>query len=68
MKSKGRYWIVPLDAYPTLNQAAVVLSKSKQQAAARDFSNFVRGPEATSLLASYGFTLPEDEAPGARPK
>src|ERR1700691_4474181 len=24
MKDKGRYWAVPLDAYPTLNQAAVV--------------------------------------------
>ncbi len=31
MKDKGRYWVVPLDAYPTLNQAAVVLSESKQQ-------------------------------------
>jgi molybdate transport system substrate-binding protein len=68
MKSKGRYWTVPLDAYPTLDQAAVVLSKSKQQAAARDFLEFVRGPEASSVLASYGFTLPEDKAPGARTK
>ena len=68
MKSKGRYWTVPLDAYPTLNQAAVVLSKSKQSSAAREFLEFVRGPEATSLLASYGFTLPETTAPGARPK
>jgi molybdate transport system substrate-binding protein len=68
MKSKGRYWTVPLDAYPTLNQAAVVLSKSKQSSAAREFLEFVRGPEATSLLASYGFTLPEATAPGARPK
>lgn len=68
MKSKGRYWTVPLDAYPTLNQAAVVLSKSKQQAAARAFLEFVRGPEATSLLASYGFTLPEGQPSGARSK
>ncbi|MGA9352527.1 MAG: molybdate ABC transporter substrate-binding protein [Terriglobales bacterium] len=68
MKSKGRYWTVPLDAYPTLNQAAVVLSKSKQQAAARAFLEFARGPEATSLLASYGFTLPEGQPSGARSK
>jgi molybdate transport system substrate-binding protein len=57
MKDKGRYWTVPLDAYPTLNQAAVVLSRSKQQDAARRFLEFLRSPEATSLLTSYGFNL-----------
>ena len=57
MKDKGRYWIVPLDSYPTLNQAAVVLSKSKQPDAARRFLDFLRTPEAASLLTSYGFIL-----------
>jgi molybdate transport system substrate-binding protein len=61
LKSAGRYWTVPLDAYPTLNQAAVVLSHSKQQAAARKFLDFVRSPEATSLLMQYGFSLPPKE-------
>jgi molybdate transport system substrate-binding protein len=58
MKDKGRYWTVPLDAYSTLNQAAVVLSRSKQQDAARKFLEFLRTPDATSLLTSYGFSLP----------
>jgi molybdate transport system substrate-binding protein len=57
MKDKGRYWLVPLDAYPTLNQAAIVLSGSKSQAGARKFLEFVRSPEATSLLEAYGFSL-----------
>src|SRR5580658_5471907 len=60
MKDKGRYWTVPLDAYPTLNQAAVVLSRSKQQDAARKFLDFLRSPEATSLLTAYGFSLPAE--------
>ncbi|MGO9865967.1 MAG: molybdate ABC transporter substrate-binding protein [Terriglobales bacterium] len=60
LKDKGRYWTVPLDAYPTLNQAAVVLSKSKQQEAARKFLEFLRGPDSSSLLASYGFSLPAE--------
>ena len=68
LKSKGRYWAVPLDSYPTLNQAAVVLSKSKQQRAAREFLEFVRGPEVTALLASYGFSLPESQVHGAPTK
>jgi len=60
LKDKGRYWPVPIDAYPTLNQAVVVISKSKQPAAARKFLDFVRGPEGTSLLKSYGFSLPAE--------
>ena len=57
MKDKGRYWTVPLDAYPTLNQAVVVISRSKQQDAARKFLEFMRSPEAASLLTGYGFSL-----------
>jgi len=60
MKAKGRYWTVPLDAYPTLNQAAVVLSGSKQQEAARKFLEFVRSPAVASLLQDYGFGLPTE--------
>ncbi|MFY9647153.1 MAG: molybdate ABC transporter substrate-binding protein [Terriglobales bacterium] len=62
MKDKGRYWMVPLEAYPPLNQAAVVLAKSKQQGAARKFLDFLRSPEATSLLTNYGFSLPEEKS------
>ncbi len=61
LKDKGRYWIVPLDAYPTLNQAAVVLSRSKQQDAAGKFLEFLRSPEASSLLSRYGFSLPVEK-------
>lgn len=60
MKDKGRYWTLPLDSYPTLNQAAVVLSKSKQPDGARKFLDFLRGSEATSLLSRYGFSLPAE--------
>jgi molybdate transport system substrate-binding protein len=60
MKDKGRYWTVPLDVYPTLNQAAVVLSRSKHQDAARRFLEFLRSPEATALLTTYGFNLPAE--------
>jgi molybdate transport system substrate-binding protein len=60
LKDKGRYWTVPLDAYPTLNQAAVVLSRSKQQDAARRFLEFLRSPEAAPLLTTYGFSLPTE--------
>jgi molybdate transport system substrate-binding protein len=60
MKDKGRYWIVPRDSYPALNQAAVILSRSKRKDAARRFLKFLRTPEATSLLTSYGFGPPAE--------
>ena len=60
MKAKGRYWTVPLDAYPTLNQAAVVLSESRNKDAALKFLQFVRSAEITSLLRGYGFSLPDE--------
>jgi molybdate transport system substrate-binding protein len=58
LKDQGRYWTVPLDAYPTLNQAAVVVSRSNQQDAARKFLDFLRSSEAASLLSKYGFSAP----------
>ena len=69
MKSKGRYWMVPSDAYPKLDQAAVVLSHSKQKQAAQKFLEFVRSPEAVSVLKNYGFGLPvETHSGGERTK
>jgi molybdate transport system substrate-binding protein len=64
MKEKGRYWTVPLDSYPTLNQAVVLLSHSRQKEAARKFLDFVRSPTITSLLQSYGFSLPVEKTTG----
>ena len=61
MKDKGRYWTVPLDAYPTLNQDAVAISRSKQPDAARRFLDFVHSPETTSVLNRYGFSLPSEK-------
>jgi molybdate transport system substrate-binding protein len=69
MKSTGRYWTVPLDAYPTLNQAAAIVSSSRQEEAARKFLEFVRSAEVTPLLQSYGFSLPaEKHSSGERTK
>ena len=43
---EGPCWEVLWTPYPTLNQAAVVLSMSKQPDAARKFLEFVRGAES----------------------
>ncbi len=60
MKDKGKYWTVPLDAYPTLEQGGVIMSGAKDAAAAEDFKAFVTGPEGRAILTRYGFTLPSE--------
>jgi molybdate transport system substrate-binding protein len=59
MKGEGRYWEVPLDAYPRLEQAGVMLSASKRPDLARQFRAVVVGPQGRETLRRYGFILPE---------
>ncbi len=62
MEGKGRYWIVPADGYPTLEQSAVVLSHSQHKKEATEFLKFVQSKEMIAVLAKYGFTQPAAEA------
>jgi molybdate transport system substrate-binding protein len=59
----GRIWIVPADAYPPIEQGAVILRSSQNKTAARDFLDFVRSTEGAATLQQYGFTLPASEKP-----
>ncbi len=59
MRDKGRYWRVPLDAYPRLEQAGIVLTAAGDPDAARRFRSFVISPRGRELLARYGFIQPE---------
>src|SRR5438552_5280140 len=65
MREKGRYWIVPSDAYPALQQAAVILSYSSKKAEAAAFLQYIQEPEAIGVLRHYGFSVPE-ETPEAK--
>lgn len=57
MKGKGKYWEVPVDAYPPLAQGVVVLAHSQHKKEAADFLQYVKdNPDA---LKKYGFTLPQ---------
>ncbi|HKV38721.1 MAG TPA: molybdate ABC transporter substrate-binding protein [Blastocatellia bacterium] len=56
MKGKGRYWEVPLDSYPRMDQGGVVLNWAQDPKAARQFVDFIIGPEGKTILRSYGFS------------
>jgi molybdate transport system substrate-binding protein len=56
MKDRGRYWAVPLDAYPKLDQGGVILTGAKDPAAAEALRDFLTGPDGRAVLKRYGFT------------
>jgi molybdate transport system substrate-binding protein len=58
MKDKGRYWEVPADSYPTLEQAGVILEWARDAQAAAEVRAFIMSAEGRSILARYGFTVP----------
>jgi molybdate transport system substrate-binding protein len=59
MKTAGRYWEVPSEAHPVIEQGAVILKESKKQHLAKQFLEFVRGNEGQEIMRRYGFILPE---------
>ena len=62
MKSKGTYWEVPAEAYPALEQAAVILKSSKQQESAQSFLAFLKGAQGQEIMKRYGFVVPRSGA------
>ncbi len=58
MKDSGRYWELPADSYPELQQAVAVLSASKHKAAAKAFLDYVTSAEGAAVLETYGFRVP----------
>jgi len=58
MKAAGRYWELPADSYPAIQQAVGILASSKRQQAAQAFIDFVTSPEGATVLQQYGFALP----------
>ncbi|HSF31817.1 MAG TPA: molybdate ABC transporter substrate-binding protein [Candidatus Tectomicrobia bacterium] len=58
LRDEGRYWEIPLDAYPRMNQGGVILPWAKDMAATRALRTFVLGSEGKDILRRYGFFLP----------
>jgi molybdate transport system substrate-binding protein len=59
MRDEGRYWEVPPDAYPRLEQGGVILSRAQDRQAAEALRSFLTGAEGKAVLKRYGFILPE---------
>jgi molybdate transport system substrate-binding protein len=59
MRDNGRFWNVPLEAYPRLEQGGVVLEWGRDSGAAEAFSAFLQNSEGKEILQRYGFYVPE---------
>jgi molybdate transport system substrate-binding protein len=58
MRDKGRYWSVPSDAYPRLEQGGVILTWAKDLESTQAVRAFVTGGDGRAVLKRYGFLLP----------
>jgi len=62
MRDKGRYVAIPDGDYPPIEQACVILGRSKNKETARQFLSFLRTAAAGELLRRYGFDVPTAKA------
>jgi molybdate transport system substrate-binding protein len=58
MKQSGRFFILPQESYPALDQAAVVIRSSQHKSEARRFLQFLQNPQAREILHEFGFEVP----------
>ena len=62
LREKGRWWEIPADAHPPIEQGAIVLKSSPNKQTARAFLDFVRSAQGRALLERNGFTFPGNES------
>lgn len=58
LSGTGRYYEIPAESYPRLEQGAVLTRKGAANPLAKAYLNFLRSPEARTIFDRYGFLLP----------
>ncbi len=53
----GSAWIVPANLYEPIRQDAVILSKGKDNPAAKALADYLKGPKAIAVIKAYGYDL-----------
>lgn len=59
MRELGRYWEIPLEAYPTMEQGGVITRWATDPEEARRLRDFLLSDRGREVLKRYGFSLPE---------
>src|SRR3954465_2175763 len=59
MADKGKYFEIPQDLYPPLDQGAIVIKASQKKEQAKQFLAYLKTPQSVALMQRYGFKLPD---------
>jgi molybdate transport system substrate-binding protein len=68
LAGKGKYFEIPQDLYPPLDQGAIVIKASQKKEQAKQFLAFLKTPESVALLQRYGFKLLESPKDTSKPE
>lgn len=60
MRNAGRYWTIPLEDYPPINQGCVMMKWAKAPEAAMQFLEYLEGPRGQAIMQKYGFLSPTE--------
>ncbi len=57
IKGKGSLWDVPSNLHEPIKQDVILLTKGKDNQAAKALMEFIGGPQARAIIARYGYEL-----------
>ena len=63
MKAAGRYWELPVDTYPAMQQGVAILRRPGISAQHKPLSTIVSSSEGAAILEQYGFRVPQANDP-----
>ncbi|MFM0049822.1 molybdate ABC transporter substrate-binding protein [Caballeronia grimmiae] len=55
--TSGSAWIVPASLHEPIRQDAVILQNGKDNAVAKQFADYLKGPKAAAVIKSFGYQL-----------
>jgi molybdate transport system substrate-binding protein len=60
LRDQGRYWAIPDEDFPPMEQGAIVMTKARDPRATHIFAAYLLTPRARAVLAQYGFSMPHE--------
>lgn len=62
LAGKGGYWLIPDKLHQPLEQGFVITKRAEGNAVAKRFADYMGSKPARTVMASYGFVLPNEAA------
>ena len=62
LQSDGHWVLIPEELHKPLDQAFALIKGTKNEKAAREFAEFINGPQGRTIMRKYGFYLPGESS------